>query len=397
MNLKSLTGNRAVRLLKSSFDEWMEDKALRLSAALAYYSIFSIAPLLVIAISVADLVLGAEAVRGHLDEQLKGYVGAKAAESVQSMVQSTSKRSSGWIGTVVGFATLMLGASGVFGQLKDALNTIWGVKAKSGVGIWGFLRERLLSFGMVLVIGFLLLTSLLLTTALAALSGHFEHLVGMPAFFGAALGFVLSFGIVTLLFALIFKVLPDVEIEWRNVWIGAAVTALLFELGKFGLSFYLGRESTASGFGAAGSVVLLLLWVYYASCIMLFGAEFTQVYARESGHEIRPARGAEAVAPESRAEQGLAPASPARPAPAPVRTEVIAIEVPPAGRSPIGALLAVVAGGLVVGLLARRWAETEQTPLARIRGGLAGLGEQATENLVELLKRGREEIARQVG
>jgi membrane protein len=397
VNFRALTGNRVFKLLKGTFDDWMEDKALRLSAALAYYSIFSIAPLLVIAISVAGLVLGDEAVRGQLYGQLKGYVGAQAAESVQSMVQSASKPAEGWIGAAVGFATLMLGASGVFGQLKDALNTIWEVKAKGGAGLWGFLRERLLNFGMVLVIGFLLLTSLLLTTALAALSGYFEALIGMPAFLGAILGFALSLGMVTTLFAFIFKVLPDVRIEWRSVWIGAVVTGLLFEVGKFGLSFYLGRESTASSFGAAGSVVLVLLWVYYASCILLFGAEFTQVYARESGHEIKSAAGAEAVTEESRAQQGLAQTVAPPAIVAPIRTEWIKAPEPTPGGSPMGTLVAVLAGSFVVGILARRWEAREETPVARIRGGFASLGEQATENLVELAQRAREELARRVG
>ena len=159
----------------------------------------------------------------------------------------------------------------------------------------GFLRARLPNFGMVLVIGFLLLTSLLLTTAFAALSGYFEKLVGVPSWVGVLVGIVVSFALVTVLFAFIFKVLPDAQIEWRNVWTGAVVTTLLFELGKFGLGIYLGRESTASSFGAAGSVVLLLLWVYYASCLLLFGAEFTQVYARATGHDIQPMSGAVSV------------------------------------------------------------------------------------------------------
>ena len=307
MKLQALTGNRAFRLLKATFDDWMEDNALRLSAALAYYSIFSIAPLLVIAISVAGLVLGDEAVRGQLEYQLHAYIGPQAAAGVQSMVQSASRPSESWTGAIVGFAILLLGASGVFGQLKDALNTIWEVKPKGGAGVWGFLRARLLNFGMVLVIGFLLLTSLLMTTALAALNGYFEGIFGVPPFVGVLLGTAVSFSIVTTLFAFIFKVLPDARIGWRDVWIGAVVTALLFEVGKFGLGFYLGRESTASSFGAAGSVVLLLLWVYYASCILLFGAEFTQVYARETGREILPAAGAVPVTTEARAQQGLAP------------------------------------------------------------------------------------------
>ena len=395
MNFQAVTGNRVFKLLKATFDAWMEDGALRLSAALAYYSIFSIAPLLVIAISVSGLVLGADAVRGHLDDQLKSYIGAQAAESVQSMVQSASKPSDGWMGAVIGFVTLMLGASGVFGQLKDALNTIWEVKPKGGAGPLGFVRKRLLNFGMVLVIGFLLLTSLMMTTALAALNGYFESIVGIPPFVGGILGFCVSFAVVTTLFAFIFKVLPDAQIKWRNVWTGAVVTALLFELGKFGLSFYLGRESTASSFGAAGSVVLLLLWVYYASCILLFGAEFTQEYAKATGHEIRPVPGAVPVTAEQRAQQGLVPIGAVQDEPTP-RTEVLRVAVPPAGNSPLGALLAITAASFVIGLLARRRAEKAEKPTTRIREGFADFGQQTAESLVELLQRTRSEIARRV-
>jgi len=198
--------------------------------------------------------------------------------------------------------------------------------------------------------------------------------------------------VVTMLFALIFKVLPDAQIAWRNVWIGAVVTALLFEVGKFGLSFYLGRESTQSSFGAAGSVVLLLLWVYYASCIMLFGAEFTQVYARNSGHQIVPAPGAEAVTPESRAQQGLAPSATKAANPEPVYTRVITISAAPAESSPIGVLLAVTAASFIVGLLARRRAEEVRDPTARIRDGLTDLGEESMGRVSELLRRGGEKV-----
>ena len=397
MNLQTLTGNRVFKLLKATFNDWMEDNALRLSAALAYYSIFSIAPLLVIAISVAGLVLGEEAARGQLADQLNEYVGPQAAASVQSMVQSASKPSEGWTGAVVGVVTLLLGAAGVFGQLKDALNTIWEVKAKGGAGVMGFLRARLLNFGMVLVIGFLLLTSLVMTTALAALNGYFERLVGIPPFVGGLLAFCVSFGVVTTLFAFIFKVLPDARIEWRHVWIGAVVTALLFELGKFGLSFYLGRASTASSFGAAGSVVVILLWVYYASCILLFGAEFTQIYARESGHEILPSAGAVAVTAESRAQQGLVPEGAVNTEPQAAQTLLIEVLAPPAGRNPLGALLAVTTASFVVGLLARRHAEEAQEPATRIREGFADLGRETVENLADVLKRTRSKIASRFG
>ncbi len=354
MDFSALTGNRVYQLLKATFDDWLEDKALRLSAALAYYSIFSLAPLLVIAISIAGLVLGEEAVRGQLDEQLKEYVGPQAAASVQAMVRSAAKPAAGWTGAIVGFGTMLLGAAGVFGQLKDALNTVWEVKSTGSSGVMGFIREHLLNFGMVLVIGFLLLTSLLMTTALAAFNGYFEDLVGMPPFVGQLLGFFVSFGVVTSLFAFIFKVLPDAQIEWRHVWTGAVVTALLFELGKLALSYYLGRESTASSFGAAGSVVLILLWVYYASCILLFGAEFTQVYAREMDREVLPAVGAVPVTAESRAQQGLAPVEVSASEPPSIRTQVVEIPVPVTSGAALATVLAVTAAAFVAGVIAGR-------------------------------------------
>ncbi len=295
-----------LQMLKETFHDFMEDKAMRLSAAISYYSVFSLAPLLVIAISVAGLVLGDEAVTGQLGKQMSVYVGPKVAEALQSLVQSASKPGSGVMGTVVGGMTLLIGATGIFSQLRDALNTIWGVKPREGgSAIKSFIMERILSFGLILVIGFLLLTSLLLTTALTAMSDYLEQIIPMPAFVWGMAAFCISFSVVSLLFACIFKFLPDVKMKWSHVWIGAIITALLFELGKFGLGYYLGNESTSSAYGAAGSIVLLLLWVYYATSILLFGAEFTQVYARSQGDVIRPKTNAEAVTKEGRAQQGM--------------------------------------------------------------------------------------------
>lgn len=308
MNHKAIMKNRWLDLLKRSFSDWLDHKALRLSAALAYYSIFSIGPLLVITIGIAGLVLGEEAVSGQLHNEMKNYVGSQSADAIQSMVQSASKPTQGMLATMIGFMTLMLGASGVLGELKDALNTIWEVKPKPGSGgIMALARGKLLNFGMVLVIGFLLLVSLVLSTAIAALNQRLENVLPLPAFLWAAITFVISFGIVTTLFALIFKVLPDAKIRWRHVWIGSLITALLFEVGKTGLSWYLGRQTTASAYGAAGSVVLLLLWVYYASCILFFGAEFTQVYAHADEGVIEPAANARRVTAEECAQQGLTP------------------------------------------------------------------------------------------
>lgn len=288
MKPNPIARNDWLGLLKQTASEWIDDGALRLSAALAYYSVFSIAPLLVIAIGIAGAVLGYEAAAGQIQTEMQNYVGVQAAAAVQSMVKSASQRGNGWMATVIGFVTLFIGASGVFGELKSALNTIWNVNPTGKAGWKKVVCERFMNFGMVLVIGFLLLVSLVMTTAIAALNHRLESLFSLPAFVWSAIAFVISFGIVTTLFSLIFKVLPDVKIRWHDVWIGAAITALLFEVGKTGLGWYLGRESTASAYGAAGSVVLLLLWVYYASCILFFGAEFTQVYAQAEGRRIQP-------------------------------------------------------------------------------------------------------------
>jgi len=353
MNMQAITGGLSYRLLKETFNDWMQDSALRLSAALAYYSVFSIAPLLVIAISIAGWALGPEAVTGHLDNQLKGYIGAGAAEAVQSMVKSASEPRDSLLGTIVGFVTLMFGASAIFGQLKDALNTIWEVKPKEGTGVVGFVRDRFLNFSMVLVIGFLLLISLLLTTALAAASDFVSHIYELPAPAWGIIGFFVSYGIVTLLFAFIFKVLPDAKIQWRHVWIGAGITALLFEVGKFGLSFYLGRESTASSYGAAGSVVLLLLWVYYASAILLFGAEFTQVYAKLTGHRIEPASNAQPVTAKDRAQQGLGAQKPDAPAKGSPVVVAKAYDAPERSMPASGKLLIVFAASYAAGVLLR--------------------------------------------
>jgi membrane protein len=292
-------------LLKRSVNAWIADKALRLSAALAYYAVFSIAPLLVITIAVAGMVLGDEAVAGQLKAEMKTYIGAPAAGALQSMVESAAKPGESVTATITGFVVLLLGASGVFSALKDALNTIWEVKPREDFDWRAFAREKVLNFGMVLVIGFLLLVSLLLSTAIAILNHRLEQVVELPPIVWTMATFVVSMAVATTLFAWIFKVLPDVRTHWRDVWTGAVLTALLFEIGKTALSWYLGRESTANAYGAAGSVVLLLLWVYYASCILLFGAEFTQVYAHARGRIIGPEVNAEWVGADERLHQGM--------------------------------------------------------------------------------------------
>jgi len=293
----------------------MDHKALRLSAALAYYAVFSIAPLLVITLGIAGVIWGHDAAKGQLYtqqlyDQLQSYVGSQAASAIRGMVESASGQSKGKVATIVGFVVLMCGASGVFGELKDALNTIWGVKPKPGIGMKGLIRDKLLNFGMVLVIGFLLLVSLVVSAAVAALSHHLQYELPMPPWAWVCLSSLLSFATVTVLFAMIFKILPDAKIRWGDVTIGATITAFLFELGKTGLGWYLGRESTAHAYGAAGSVVLLLLWIYYASCILFFGAEFTQVYAQARGHGIQPTAYAKALTVTDFLKQGIEPGTP---------------------------------------------------------------------------------------
>lgn len=307
-----MKGKDVVPLLKDTAKSWSEDKSPRLAAALAYYTVFSIAPLVLIAIGIAGFVFGRGAASGAVTHQLENLLGSQAAGAVEGMTAGAGKPSHGLIAAVVGVVTLLFGAAGVFGQLKDALNTVWGVQPKPGQGVWGFIKDRFLSVTMVLGVGFLLLVSLLLSAAAAALTGPLARLAPGVGWLGPLLDLVLSLVLVTVLFALIFKVLPDAEIEWRDVWIGAFMTAVLFAIGKFLIGLYLGRSSVASGYGAMGSLVVLLLWVYYSAQILLFGAEFTKVYAQKFGSRIVPEPDAVAVTREMKEEQGMPQSLPSR-------------------------------------------------------------------------------------
>jgi membrane protein len=267
---------------------------MRMGAALAYYSVFSMAPLLLIAIGIAGLVFGEQAARGEMLEQIRDTVGDQAAAAIEGILARAGRGGgSGWA-TVVGLAVLFFGASGVFVELQDALNTIWKVMPRPGRTAWEMVRERLLSFSIILGTGFLLLVSLVLSAALEALGGVLKPVTALPGGAGIwqALNFALSFGVITLLFAMIYKILPDAEIAWRDVWVGAVSTALLFTAGKYLIGLYLGHSTLTSAFGAAGSVILVLSWVYYSSLILLFGAEFTRVHARHNGSPLRPSRNA---------------------------------------------------------------------------------------------------------
>ena len=299
MKLKSM-----VSLGKGTVSEFGEDNVLRLSAALAYYAIFSIGPLLAIVVGVAGLAFGNDSVREQIHHSLKGMLGENSAKTIDSMMAARSHATS-LITTIIGIVALLFGAAGVFGQLQDSLNTIWEVKAKPGAGIWDLVRKRFLSFSMVLGVGFLLLVSLALSTALAAFTQTLNQKIPMGNVLGHAVDFVVSFAVITALFAMIFKFMPDVKIPWSKVWVGAIGTALLFTLGKSLLGLYLGKQSTSSAYGAAGSVIVILMWVYYASVILFFGAEFTQVYARQTGAKIVPKKYAVPVKEEERAEQGI--------------------------------------------------------------------------------------------
>ena len=279
-----------VAMAKQSAAAWVDDYAPSMGAALAYYTLFSLAPLLLIAVSIAGLVFGADAARGEIFGQLQDVVGDEGAAAAQALLQSLNRPAQGLVGTLVGLATLLVGAASVFGELQNSLDRIWRAPPRGGgVGVWSLLRARLLTFGMVLGIGFLLVVSLLASAAIAAFGKRYANAFGGWAIVAEALNFVLSFAVTTALFAMIYKILPRVRIGWRDVWIGAAVTALLFSLGKSLIGLYLGRSGVASGFGAAGSLILVILWTYYSAQVFLLGAEFTHVYAHACGSRCAPA------------------------------------------------------------------------------------------------------------
>jgi membrane protein len=271
-------------LTRQSVLAWRADHASSMGGALAYYTLFATAPILIIAIAVAGLFFGEEAARGEILVQLRGMLGDDGAAAVQGLLESASKPTQGMLATLSSIAVLIIGATTVFAELQADLDRIWKAPAAERTGgIWRLLRSRVLSFGLVLALGFLLLVSLILSAALAAFGqwwgAYFEGWETLLE----AINFIVALVITTGLFAMIYKLLPNVEIAWRDVWIGAGVTAVLFALGKTLIGFYIGRSSVASGFGAAGSFVVLLVWVYYSTQIFLLGAEFTGVYAREFG------------------------------------------------------------------------------------------------------------------
>jgi membrane protein len=271
-------------LVKTAAASWSDDYAQSMGAALAYYTMFSIAPLLLIVISVAGLIFGLEAARGEIFAQLQGMMGEEGAAAIQGLLESASKPAKSVLATIISVVLLLIGATTVFAELQDDLDRIWRAPDRQKTaGVWGLLRSRLLSFGMILGIGFLLMVSLVASAALSAFGKWWSPLFGGWEVLAQLVNFIVSFGLTTTVFAMIYKIMPRVHIAWRDVWIGAAVTALLFTIGKFLIGLYIGKSGVTSGFGAAGSLVVVLVWVYYSAQIFLMGAEFTWVYAHAFG------------------------------------------------------------------------------------------------------------------
>lgn len=279
----------AAETLYAAARAWIDDSAMRLSAAVAMYTVLSLSPLLVITIKVLAVVLGDEVASGQVRRQVEGFLGPTGAVAVEGMIVETVKPGAGLVATAISVGVLLFTASGVFVEVRDSLNAVWGIAPRSGRGWWAAVRDRFQAFGMVFAIGFLLLVSQVVTTALTVLN---EHLLGGTGWAAAAIDLVTSTLLVALLFGLIFRILPDVELSWRDVLFGAVVTAFLFKLGQYVLALYFKYGSTASVYGAAGSFVVVLLWVYYSCWILFYGAELIQVRLRRQGREVTPSDGA---------------------------------------------------------------------------------------------------------
>jgi membrane protein len=274
--------------LKGAGLQWFEHKDAKAGAAIAYYSIFSIGPLIVVVISIAGLLFGRGGVQAEVTTAIKGLLGDKGAEAVNTMLTSAGKPSEGIFASLIGTVALVFAAIGVVVQLKEALNAVWEVKKPPGKGMWGFVRAYVLSLAGVLALAFLLLISMLLTAGLAAVSKNFGSVI--PETLMHAVSFAVSFGVTSLLFALMFKWLPDTQVAWRDVWLSALVTAALFEIGKFLIGFYIGKQGLESTYGASASIVVVLIWVYYSAQIVLFGAELANMRAKQAGRFVAPGR-----------------------------------------------------------------------------------------------------------
>ena len=309
MNFKSISKDvkHIGKTIVTCFGAWSDDHATTYAAALAYYTVFSIAPLLLIALAVGGLVFGQEALHGQVADALTGLLGSGAADAIDEMLTASALSGGGGIASIVGAAVLVIGATTVFGQLQESLNVIWKVRPKPGRGIATILRQRILSFAMILVIAFLLLVSMLLTAVMASIGEFARARLPGGAILWKAIDLTASLALISFLFGAIYKILPDVKLGWRDVRFGAVLTAVLFTIGKFAIGLYLGKSAVATTFGAAGALVIILLWTYYSSAILLFGAEYTRHHSLAIGSRIEPKEDAEWSDPSAgnRFEKGV--------------------------------------------------------------------------------------------
>jgi membrane protein len=277
------------KVLKDSFAGFSNDKIMKLSAALAYYTVFSVGPLLIVIVFLCSFFFGREAIEGTIYGQIEGFVGHDAAIQLQEIIKNAAIGGKGKVAAVIGIITLVIGATSMFAEMQDSINMIWGLKAKPNSGWWPFIKNRLLSFGVIGSLGFLLLVSLSISGIIEALSNRLRnHFPDIAITFFYIINLLINFGVIATLFAVIFRVLPDARIKWKDVMAGAIATGILFMIGKFAISFYISKSNVGSTYGTAGSLVVLLVWIYYSSIILYFGAEFTKAYAMKYGSEIRP-------------------------------------------------------------------------------------------------------------
>ncbi|MDQ2762582.1 MAG: YihY/virulence factor BrkB family protein [Pseudomonadota bacterium] len=338
-------------LIKGAGSAWVDDYAPSMGAALSYYTVFSLAPMLLIVIGVAGLVFGQDAARGALMQQLSGMMGANAAKAIQDILASASKPSEGAVATVVGVVVLLIGATTVFGELQDALDRIWRVPAKDKPsGIWGLLRSRLLSFGMILGIAFLLMVSLVASTAVSALGKWWSPFFGGWEVLAQGVTFLFGLVVTAVGFALIYKFMPRARVRWHDVWIGAVVTSVLFSLGRFLIGLYIGKSGVASAFGAAGSLIVVFVWVYYSAQIFLLGAEFTWVYATKFGSRKEAELEQERAAPSRSGANGKQVPSTEQACAAHVGSVDAALSTPGVPTAPVSSNLRPFAPWLVAGM-----------------------------------------------
>ncbi len=284
------TFTKLKEILKDTFTGFIEDKGLKLSASLSYYTLFSVAPLLLLIISVAGIFLGADAAQGKLFSEINGLLGDEAAAQVQEVIANLRLNGKSTKAVIIGSVTLLIGATTVFGEIQDSINSIWRVKAKPKRGWVKMIKDRLMSSSLIVVLGFLLLVTLLVNGILSGLGEYLRNYIpDITMVIFNILNVVVGFAVIAILFGTIFKILPDAEIAWKDVRVGAFFTAVLFMLGRYGISFYIETAGTASLYGAAGSIIVILLWVYYTAAILYLGAEFTRAYAEHSGIKIIPA------------------------------------------------------------------------------------------------------------